>query len=97
MTPFEIDQTWQDRCDAEAEIDLQAWLNSQPDPPSPKPVCGMCRHHQSERRWQSEFTGKHCFYPAHCKLRAIANLPSRYEANDPYAERCPFFEQDCPF
>lgn len=86
------------------QADLEAYLDSLPEPELPKPVCGMCRHFVPSR--SLSFSGDPCgngeaarpiTAPSHCSLRALADLSCRYEANNPYAEQCPFFEEAIPF
>jgi hypothetical protein len=51
----------------------------------PPSVCGQCTYHRSNP-WD------------YCSLRAAADIhPCNLSASSSYAERCPFFELDCPF
>ncbi|NJM99732.1 MAG: hypothetical protein HC800_23645 [Phormidesmis sp. RL_2_1] len=62
---------------------------SQPLPP----VCAQCVNWQADRRLYLA-DGSTQLSPGYCAARAAADLP---QMSQEYAERCRFYEEDCPF
>lgn len=77
----------------------EQWLDSIPcnDTPPPLPQCGMCEHHRRRGTFISLLTDVKVPALEYCTLRASAGIESRMQANDPYAESCPFYVEEVPF